>query len=311
MAETIRGVVLRIERSSIYDGDGLRTVLFLKGCPLRCLWCSTPESQRGEPERGISREKCAACGKCVGICPGGALSLSGGRISFDRSRCTGCFECARICPAGAVEVYGREMSAEEVVREISKDELFFFHSGGGITISGGEPFAQPRFVRAVLEGCSRRGIDCAVESSFLAGWEDIEMILPFVSLVHTDIKHPNPAKHKALTGVENGIILENILRADRSPHKFGFVIRTPLIPDVNDSDGDIAALAEFVRKLKKLRFMEFLAYHRLGTETYKRLDMSYALREIETPKSEYMERKARLFKELTGLPVKVNGRDIL
>ena len=309
-ASQIKGTVLRIEKSSIFDGDGLRTVLFMKGCPLRCLWCSTPESQRMEPERGFELKKCLHCGRCVPFCEHGAIVFKEGRPFLDRSKCAGCLKCADFCPGSAVVPYGAEMTAEEAVREIAKDEMFYFHSGGGVTVSGGEPLMQSRFVCEVFKGCSKRGIDCAIETSFYAPWEDIERLLPYVSLMHIDIKHPDDARHLAVTGVSNRLILENIRRADDAPQKFDIITRTPLIPGINDSDEDIAKLAQIVKGIKKLRWMEFLAYHRLGAETYKRLERPYALEGTETPTPEHMTQKAQLFKNLAGTRVKINGREI-
>ncbi|MEG2183553.1 MAG: glycyl-radical enzyme activating protein [Cloacibacillus sp.] len=305
-----KGSVLRIEKSSIYDGDGLRTVLFLKGCPLRCLWCSTPESQRVEPERGINRDKCTGCGKCAQSCARAAITMRGGRPEIDAAKCVGCLECVKICPSAAVAGYGFQMTADEAVREIAKDELFYFHSGGGVTISGGEPLMQSAFVREVFEGCAKRGIDCAMESSFHAPWSEIEPLLPLLSLLHVDIKHPNNARHKELTGIGNGLILENIRRADASKNNIGIVTRTPLIPGINDADEDIAELAEIVKGIKKLRFMEFLAYHKLGAETYKRLEKTYLLPDVKTPEAHHMRQKAQLFKKLSGVEVKVNGERV-
>ena len=304
----VAGTVLRIEKSSIHDGDGLRTVLFLKGCPLRCLWCSTPESQRGAPERGLAREKCTLCGRCVQACPHGALSKKDNKITHARDKCAGCLKCAAICPESAITPYGKTMTAAEAVKEIAKDEIFYFHSGGGLTVSGGEPLEQSGFVLEILRGCRERGIDCAHETSFFAAWEKIEPLLPYISLLHVDIKHPDAEKHKKLIGVDNRLILENIGRADAFPHNFGIVVRTPLVPGINDADEDIAKLAGIVKRLKKLRFMEFLAYHRLGTETYKRLEIPYPLAEINTPDDSYMRRKAAIFKTAAGVEVRINGR---
>ena len=304
------GIVLRLEKSSIHDGEGLRTVLFLKGCPLRCLWCSTPESQRPAPERGLTREKCLLCGRCVKACPHQALVIAADKIIHDRDKCIGCFQCAAVCPASAITPYGHKMTAAEAVKEIAKDEIFYFHSGGGLTVSGGEPLDQSAFVREILEGCCERGIDCALESSFYAPWKAIEPLLPYISLLHVDIKHPDGERHRQLTGVDNGLILENIRRADASGCGFDIVVRTPLIPGINDGEEDLLKLAEIVKGLKKLRFMEFLAYHRLGTETYKRLEREYALREIAAPDEGYMRNKAAIFKAAARVPVKINGVDL-
>ena len=305
--KNIMGFVLRVERSSIHDGSGLRTVLFMKGCPLRCAWCSTPESQRMLPERSITRSKCTLCGQCVKVCPQNALSIKDGDVWLAKDLCQGCFKCASACPNGAVATYGKCMSAYDVGRELSKDGIFFFHSGGGVTISGGEPFAQPEFLLAILRECRAHGLDCALESSFFAEWPVIEQALPYLDLIHADIKHMDSEKHLALTGVVNELILENIMRADTSEHNFDLVIRTPIIPGINDDDADIIKLAEFVNQLQKVSCMEFLAYHKLGTETYTKLGRPYMLRDIETPLAGYMRRKAALFLNHSIVPVKING----
>lgn len=307
--EGVTGEVLRIEKTSIHDGIGLRTVVFLKGCPLRCVWCSTPESHKFSPEIGYIREKCTLCGKCADICPRGALSVDDGSKSvvIDRNKCSGCLLCASKCPSYAIKGYGRRMSSGEVIREIAKDEVFYYHSGGGVTVSGGEPLEQTEFVREILAGCLERGIHRAIETSFCSAWENIEKLLPLTNLVHVDLKHPDPAVHKKLTGIDGAVVMENIERADVSPYDFELVIRTPLVPGINDSDEAIELSAEFVKKLKKLKFMEFLAYHRMGVETYRYLGMEYPLKEIGTPGAEYMRSKARLFRSIADVPVRLNG----
>lgn len=305
----IKGNVLRIEKTSIHDGEGMRTVLFLKGCPLKCLWCSTPESQKPCPEIGYIREKCILCGICVSVCPQNALSIDEEKdmVQIDREKCDGCMLCVKKCPSYALKGYGVRMTSRQVLHEISKDEVFYFHSGGGVTISGGEPFDQAEFVREILIGCRERGINRALETSFFSSWEKIESILPLLNLLYVDLKHADPEQHKKLTGVDNRLILENIIRADSSPCHFDLVIRTPLIPGLNDSDDAIRKSAEFVKGLKKIRFMEFLAYHRLGTETYKNMGLEYPLQEIKTPSLEFMKGKAKIFKETAGVPVRING----
>lgn len=306
----LRGNVLRIEKTSIHDGGGLRTVLFLKGCPLKCLWCSTPESQSPAPQKGYAEDRCTGCGTCIECCPRKALGFSddGKHVVTDPEKCDACFECVRRCPTRAMKQYGSIMTVAEVVREIAKDEIFYFHSGGGVTISGGEPLEQVEFVKQVLLECRDRGIHRAVETSFFAPWEKIESLLPLLNLVYTDIKHPDPGEHRRLTGVDNHLILENIRKADASPYRFELVIRTPLIPGINDSDVALALSAEFARGLGKLKEVEFLAYHRLGIETYRNLGWTYPLEEIRTPDRETMLSKARFFKsKAPGITVKING----
>jgi pyruvate formate lyase activating enzyme len=305
---------LRIEKTSIHDGTGLRTVVFLKGCPLRCLWCSTPESQSGRLEIGYGAERCTLCGRCIEICPQKALSFDDRRqrIVIDRERCDGCFACVRKCPAQALKSYGSMMTVDEVIGEIEKDAVFYFHSGGGVTISGGEPLDQAEFVGALLRECRNHGIHRALETSFFGRWETIEPLLPLLDLVHTDLKHPFADEHRRLTGVDNGLIRENIVKADGSKHPFDLVVRIPLIPGINDSDEALRGSAEFVKGLHKLKEVEFLAYHRLGIDTYDHLGWSYPLKEIKTPDGEFMLSRARFFlAQAPQVAVKINGAPVV
>ena len=309
----VKGNVLRIEKTSIHDGEGLRTVIFLKGCPLQCLWCSTPESQSSSPEIGYIKEKCVLCGTCVSICPQKALSIDEEKemVFIDRVKCDGCMLCVKKCLYSALKGYGARMTSKQVLHEISKDEVFYFHSGGGVTISGGEPLDQVEFVREILTGCRERGINRALETSFFASWDKIESLLPLLNLLYVDLKHVDQEQHKQLTGVDNKVILENIKRADASSYDFDLILRTPLIPGLNDSDEAIMKSAEFVKGLRKIKFMEFLAYHRLGTETYRNMGLEYPLQEIKTPSFEYMKERALKFQEIAGVPVRINGISLM
>lgn len=237
-----KGMVLRIERSSIFDGEGFRTVVFLKGCPLRCQWCSTPESQLFTVERAGDN------------------------------------------------VYGSLMTVEEVMREIRKDSVFFFHSGGGMTLSGGELLAQPEFSLALLKSSRRECIHTAVETSFYGPWEPIREILPYVNTAYVDLKLASGDLHKRYCGAENGQILKNLQAADKEPGSFRLVIRVPIIPGINDYAEELTKIGEFCGTLNRLDCVQLLPYHRLGTETYKKLNRPYLLEDTAPPSEGEMER---------------------
>lgn len=306
------GNVLRIEKTSMYDGAGLRTVVFLKGCPLQCLWCSTPESQSPRTQVGYNREKCTLCGLCVAACTAKARrpEAEDARITRDGNRCTGCLTCVRTCPNSAVKGYGMYMTVRDVLREIEKDEVFYFHSGGGVTISGGEPLEQARFVEELLRGCQTLGIHRAMETSFFSPWKKIERILPYLSLLYVDLKHTDPAVHRRVTGVDNDIIMDNIRHAALSPYDFEMVVRIPVIPEINDADPTLENAARFIKSLDRVESVELLAYHRLGTETYRNLEMEYKLPDLASPSQDLMLKKARLIRDVSGASVIVDGKPV-
>ncbi|HZX45861.1 MAG TPA: glycyl-radical enzyme activating protein [Clostridia bacterium] len=285
-----KGTVLRIERSSIHDGQGLRTVVFLKGCPLRCRWCSTPESQSPRPELGLAADRCSGCGTCAEVCPAGAFSPAAekGKAELDRAKCRGCFACVFECPAGALKKYGVPMTVEEVVAEICRDEVFYFHSGGGVTISGGEPLYQPRFTAEVLKESKRLGIHTAIESCLFAPWDHVEAILPWLDALYADIKLMDEGLHKHWTGAGNGLILENLRRIDASSYNIEIIARIPMIPGVTDTDGNLSDAVEMLSRVKKLKDIELLPYHRLGIETYRNLGREYSLKDLVPPSGEHM-----------------------
>lgn len=306
----IRGRILRIERSSSYDGEGLRTVVFLKGCPLRCLWCSTPESQRAAPETGVAREKCRRCGQCIKACPAGALSAGKDGFPHNGALCLGCGDCAAKCPAGALCLYGYEAEAEDIVSEIAKDEVFYFHSGGGFTLSGGEALAQPEFALEVFRLCAERGIAGTVETSCAVPWKNIRPLLSRMEVIYVDIKHMDDMEHRRLTGRSNRLILENIRRIDAAGST-KIVVRVPFIPTINDSAANLAAVMNFCSGLDNLREVELLAYHRLGAETYRRLGREIPLPGIKIPEPAEILEKATAMKRVNrSIMVKINGQSV-
>lgn len=308
MSGDTEGVVLRVERTSIHDGQGLRTVLFLKGCPLACLWCSTPESQNKIVEKGYLATRCVGCGTCVENCPVGALLLVDGIVQTRSSLCQNCFTCVAGCPQDAHKGYGQKMTVDQVVAEICKDEIFYFHSGGGVTISGGECLLQPDFVAGVLKECQRRGIDTAIETSLFAPWQIVEGLLPFLNTLYVDIKHPDGSEHKKLVGVDNDLIMANLNNLDLSNVPFELHMRIPLIPNINDGDDTLLAILAIGTKLRKLKGIEILPYHRLGVGTYTCLGRPYELENIPAPSWDYIIERTEFLRKQGGvIPVKVGG----
>lgn len=302
------GRILRIEKLSTFDGDGLRTVIFLKGCPLRCLWCSTPESQKSITDFGNHKDKCTHCFSCVDACPENAVSHDGetGIFTTDMDRCTDCRQCIDACPADSRIAWGYDANVDEMLKELGKDSVFYYHSGGGVTISGGEPLMQADFLASLLEGCVMQGINTAIETSGHVPWENIEKVLPWVDTLFYDLKHLDDRVHKKITGVGNSRILENLKKIDEVSSFPPVVVRMPVIPSVNDADANIKALGLFCRGLKKVKEIQLLPYHRLGMETYRRLSVPYALEDIASPDAAEMDRKVAILTHM-GLKVKIGG----
>jgi len=297
--KVLSGSVLRIERSSIHDGQGLRTVVFFKGCPLDCPWCSTPESKEFSFEKGYDQNLCTACGKCIDICPQHAVTFSKDKmyVQTDESKCIKCFRCFDVCPTKAVKKYGMSLTVSEVMEEISKDEIFFFYSGGGVTLSGGEPICQAEFAAELLKECKKLGINTAAESCFYAEYENIKKVLPYLDILIVDIKHMDNRRHAEWIGKDNALILENITKADRSRYPVEIIVRIPLIPGYNDSDDNLKRTLGFCENLNKLKEIELLAYHRLGMEAYRLLDKPYLCTDMVPPKSEQLSERAVFMQE--------------
>lgn len=281
--EKREGIVLRIEKISPNDGSGLRTVVFLKGCPLRCQWCSTPESQSIQPEWFYKQAKCRRCARCIEVCPQKALSVSGdGRSIFrDKEKCIGCLRCAKVCYSRAMGVYGKTMTVEQVMREIRKESLFYFFSGGGVTLSGGDILLQADFARAVLRECREESINTAAELDMYGAYENVQKVMAYLDSAFVDIKLMDPMMHKRRTGADNRSILENIRRVSRDFPDVPLHIRVPFIPAVNDSRENMMATVEFCKDLPTCVSLEFLPYHRLGAAVYQYLGRPYSL--LETP----------------------------
>lgn len=279
------GVVLKIDRCSKHDGPGLRTVVFLKGCPLRCRWCSTPESQRKEPVLLHMETLCARCGRCLKVCPENALTLEAERINIERRLCTLCGACKESCLNNALRYSGSVMTLDEVYDVVERSRSFWARMPGGLTISGGEALFQFEFSLALLKKCHEAGIDTNIETSCFAPMEKIRELLPYLDHVCCDVKHMDDEIHKKLTGVSNRQILENIRMISREKD---LILRYPVIPGCNDSGENIDATADFAKTLgDRFNRIDLLAYHEMGTATYRRLGLQYALEGVPTlPKEE-------------------------
>ncbi len=272
----IEGMIFKIKRFSIHDGPGIRTTIFLKGCPLSCIWCHSPE--------GISRDitiwhndsSCISCGSCVNVCPENALLLTGkveGKVEIDRDRCNPGVTCVNVCPTGSLQFTGRKASAAEVFNEIEKDRLYYNESGGGVTLTGGEPFAQPEFSYAILKACYEGGINTAVETSLFCEHDILEKFVCITRLFITDIKILDHVRHRTFTGVSNEIILDNF----RYLAGLGkdIIVRIPMVPGITDIDENIKAITEFVNSIDPAVPVEMIKYNTLAPNNYRRLNLPY------------------------------------
>jgi pyruvate formate lyase activating enzyme len=274
----MEGLIFDIRPFSLHDGPGLRTTVFFKGCPLNCWWCCNPESQAGRPELTWLRERCLGCDRCQTVCPEDALRTSGDGVKVvDYNRCNLCGCCSAECPGEALTLIGRRVTVEEVLAEAVRDALYFEASGGGLTLSGGEPLAQPDFAAELLRRYKHeeKGRHTAVETCGFAEWPVFEKLAEDVDLFLYDLKHMDPLEHQRLTGVDNRLILENVRRLAEAGR--ALVIRLPLITGINDSAQNLEATADFVRALPGVSRIDLLPYHRLGESKYRRLGKAYAL----------------------------------
>jgi pyruvate formate lyase activating enzyme len=297
-----RGIIFDIERFAIHDGPGIRTTLFLKGCPLACWWCHNPESISPRPQLAFFEEKCIGCGKCFEACPNGVHErLADGTRALHREKCDLCGRCVQTCFAEALVIEGRELSVSEAVVELRKDAPFYESSGGGVTLSGGEPMRQAAFSTAVLEACKKEGMHTALDTSGQAPWEDYERILPFVDLVLYDFKAASGETHQKYTGVSNELIRENLKRIDAQG--IPIEIRIPVIPGVNDDRQNLEDSARFLSGIRNVTSVILLPYHSLGETKYPQVGKTYRLSGLASPSREHMEEAAQWMAAL-GLPAR-------
>lgn len=289
---SIVGNVVKIQRFSVNDGDGIRTTVFLEGCPLKCRWCSNPDSWSGFVKLAVSKERCVNCKKCISVCHKKISSL------FNRDeinkKCDLCGECIKYCPQNAISKMTAKMTDDEVIKSIEKDMVFFFNSKGGITFSGGEPTFQVEFLKSLVDHFYNKGINIAIETCGIFNFEKCRDIFEKMDHIFVDIKHMNSAKHKEYTGVGNELILENIKKL--SILNKSMVIRVPIIIGFNDDIENIESTAKFVKKFIKKPKMELLPYHMFGIDKYKDLGLEDYIYRYQVPDKNLMNKLEDMIK---------------
>lgn len=290
-----KGYIFDIRGYSINDGPGIRTTVFFKGCHLRCRWCHNPEGQSPKLELGFNEARCIGCQECIKNCPRQALSRCGTETIIDREKCDLCGICVQLCAAQALEFVGKEMSVEEVMKEVEKDRIFYEESSGGVTFSGGEPLRQADFLGAILIECKRKDIHSCLDTSGYAPPEILDRIGDLVDLFLYDLKIMDEERHKEYAGAPNTLILENLRRLAAKNKKI--IIRIPLIAGINDTPENVVQTAEFLRSLGVISEISLLPYHRLGSQKYKKLNRPDPSNEFQIPSDEKVQEIQKKFKE--------------
>lgn len=283
----IKGLISKIESGAVHDGEGIRTLIFMKGCPLHCEWCANPETQKNHPEISYNQELCIGCFRCIKECPLNAIKvINGKKIYINRGICDNCGKCADVCPTKALTLIGEYMDIDEVVKIIEEESVFYYRSNGGVTISGGEPLLQYDFVSKLLKKCQSRGLNTAIETCGFSLWENAEKVFKYTDFVFYDIKMMDENKHRKYTGVDNKIILENIIKLSNNFPQTPIVVRTPIIPGINDSEECIKKITRFITTIKSVIDYELLFYHKYGLSKYSYLGRKYKLDNINPPTKE-------------------------
>ena len=287
----IIGTILNIQRFCTDDGPGIRTTVFLKGCPLHCIWCHNPESQAKRHEIMYNSKKCVSCGRCVVACHKNCHSLEA-MHKFERKMCIGCGACVEVCPTGALELYGKSITVDEVYSEVARDKVFYETSGGGVTISGGDPLFQPYFTAELLKMCKENGIHTTIETSGFADERVLLTVLKYCDLVLFDIKETDEERHKQYTGVCLTPILENLRLVNEK--KIPFIIRAPIIPTLNDREAHFKSLKTIRESMKFCQGIQIMPYHKTGSYKYELLNRSYVCSDISEPTKEMIETWGKL-----------------
>lgn len=299
--------ISNIQKFSIHDGDGIRTTVFFKGCPLKCEWCHNPETQRFEREMQVDREKCTGCGTCQAVCPAGAVHMEDGQPVLDAAACTLCGKCVNFCPAGLREIVGQEYPVRELVRELMKDQMFYEESGGGVTFSGGEVMAMDMdFVLAVARELKKQGVTLTIDTCGYVPYERFQMLLPYVDTFLYDVKVMDPELHKKYIGTDNSLILDNLVRLARDGARI--YIRIPTVKEVNGNEQNMRETIAFLQEYDiHPAQVNLLPYHDTGSGKYRKLDMEYKGTDLHAPEREEMEALAALFVDAGFKNTKIGG----
>lgn len=282
------GTIFNIQKFSVNDGPGIRTTVFLKGCPLRCIWCHNPESNSIKQELFYDEKKCILCGKCAAVCPKGCHSFAEEKHIFDRSKCILCGKCAQVCMTNALETVGYRQEVAEVIKEVMKDQVFYETSGGGMTISGGEPLYQAEFTYELLKAAKEKGLHTCIETCGYANEDNFRKIADLVDIFLFDYKETDPQKHREFTGVSNDLILQNLRMLDDLGAKI--ILRCPIIPTLNDREDHFSGIAQTANSLKNILEINIEPYHPLGSGKTTMLGRQYALSDLTFPENDTVQK---------------------
>ena len=300
-------LITNVQKFSIHDGDGIRTSVFFKGCPLKCEWCYNPETQRFEKEMQCDKEKCVGCGTCAKVCPNGAISMENGKPEMKKDACTFCGKCVNFCPIGIREIIGREYSVKELIKELMKDQMFYEESGGGVTLSGGEVMAMDiDYILAIAKELKRQDVTLTIDTCGYVPYEKFQAILPYVHTFLYDVKVMDPKLHKKYIGVDNQLILDNLIRLAADGARI--YIRIPTIKEVNGNEKNMKETIAFLKEHDiHPAQINLLPYHDTGSGKYSKLDMEYKGTDLHAPEKEEMESFVRLFVESGFQNTKIGG----